>query len=426
MVLRRSILGGGIALGAAAMVSGCGTGAASDPQGPVTLRMAWWGNDVRNELTRKVIALFESKHENITVEGETGEFTTYFEKLSTQAAGRDLPDVIQMDAQMIREYGERGALLALTDEVDVSGFLESSQRVGVIGDTRYAVNGAVTERVYLANPDVFRAAKVDVPDDSTWTWQDYADVASAVSKATPDGTWGSANPALEPNNVLLWLLQHDADLFTEQGLGFTPDLLAGFFELCLQMTKDGSAPPASVAVEELSKGTNQSLFWTGKAGLANGSSNQVVATSAATEADIQILRYPSQTGKAVDARAYVTGLSWSIGSTSKNVEAAATLVDFILNDVDAGLILGDERGLPPNNAVREAVTKDFEGPQLKAAEFLELTASEMGEPPVTPLAGGSNWHDVVSRQSQDLLFERATPAEAAQKVHDELGAAIQR
>lgn len=418
-------------MGAASMMAACGTGSPGgggsvDPNEPITLRVAWWGNDVRNELTREVFELFQTKHTNITIEGETSEFTNYFERLSTQASARDLPDVIQMDAQMIREYGERGALLPLTDEVDVSNFLESSKTVGVVGDQWYAVNGAVTERIYLANPEVFTAAGIDLPDDSTWTWDDYASLAADITKATPEGTWGSMHPALEQNNVLLWLLQHDQDLFTEEGLGFEPAVLAEFFAFSKQMSADGGAPPASLASEELSKSTPEGLLWSGKAGLGNGSSNQVVASTAATGSDMQILRYPSLTGKAVDARAYVTGLSWAIGSTSENTGAAALFLNFILNDMEAGKILGDERGLPPNNDIRAAITAEFDGPQLKAAEFIEETAEETGPPPVTPLAGGSGWGQVVIRHAQDMLFDRATPAEAAQNVYDELEAAINR
>jgi len=75
-----------------AACSGSSTGSGSSP----ALRVAWWGNNVRNEATQKVLAGFTAANPGITAAGETSEFAAYFDKLATQTAGNDAPDVFAL------------------------------------------------------------------------------------------------------------------------------------------------------------------------------------------------------------------------------------------------------------------------------------------------------------------------------------------
>ena len=86
-------------------------------QAGTQLRMFWWGAKDRAERTEKVNALFAQKNPGITVAGETLGWADYWPRLATQAAGRNAPDLIQMDYRYIFEYARRGALLPLDAHV---------------------------------------------------------------------------------------------------------------------------------------------------------------------------------------------------------------------------------------------------------------------------------------------------------------------
>ena len=58
-----------------------------------------------------MIAAYQAANPNVKIEGQPGEFTSYWDKLATQTAGGTAPDIIQMDMNYISEYGNRGALL---------------------------------------------------------------------------------------------------------------------------------------------------------------------------------------------------------------------------------------------------------------------------------------------------------------------------
>ena len=103
------------AAASALVLTGCGTGSnpAAEETGPVTIRFTWWGGDARQKATQKVIDAFHAENPNITVVGEYGDWNGYWDKLATQVAANDAPDIIQMDEKYVREYGDRGALLDL-------------------------------------------------------------------------------------------------------------------------------------------------------------------------------------------------------------------------------------------------------------------------------------------------------------------------
>ena len=125
---RQFLIGaGGLAAAASTIgLSACAPGAPSGSGGGASgggtnLALAWWGNPTRNKNTEAEIQAFQQANPNITLSGQPGEFGSYWDKLATQTAGGQAPDIIQMDMAYIAEYGNRGALLDLEkDGADTS------------------------------------------------------------------------------------------------------------------------------------------------------------------------------------------------------------------------------------------------------------------------------------------------------------------
>ena len=91
-----------------------GEGSEEAASGSIQLRMTWWGSQTRHDLTTKVIKLFEEKHPGITIKPEYSGWDGYFDKLTTQVAGSNAPDIVQMDYAFLTDFARRGALLDLT------------------------------------------------------------------------------------------------------------------------------------------------------------------------------------------------------------------------------------------------------------------------------------------------------------------------
>ena len=188
------------ALALTACSGGGGSNSADGGGDQVTLRFAWWGSDLRHEATQEAIDAFETENPNITVEGEFGEWSGYWDKLATMTAGGDAPDVIQMSDAYMSEYAGRGALLDLSKqtELETSTLDASSLQSGEINGILYAVEAGANAPVVFANAKLFEAAGVEMPDDKTWTWDDYTEIAQAITKASPEGTYGADSMMGDP------------------------------------------------------------------------------------------------------------------------------------------------------------------------------------------------------------------------------------
>ncbi|MGH6922332.1 MAG: ABC transporter substrate-binding protein, partial [Propylenella sp.] len=114
------LLGAGAAAGALASTNPAAFAAAA------RVRLIWWGNPERDKRTYAVVDLYKAKNPDITVDPENYAWGDYWTKLATQAAGQNLPDVIQMDYRYIFEYARRGQIAALDEfigkEIDLSDF----------------------------------------------------------------------------------------------------------------------------------------------------------------------------------------------------------------------------------------------------------------------------------------------------------------
>src|SRR4029453_4904212 len=101
-------------LGACAPGSSGGSGSQGGGGGGTNLALAWWGNPTRNKNTDAMIPGYMRATPAVKISGQPGAFSSYWDKLATQTAGGQAPDVIQMDMAYISEYGTRGALLDLS------------------------------------------------------------------------------------------------------------------------------------------------------------------------------------------------------------------------------------------------------------------------------------------------------------------------
>ncbi|HUX19880.1 MAG TPA: extracellular solute-binding protein, partial [Spirochaetia bacterium] len=72
------------------------TSASSDSKS-VNLQVAWWGGQTRDERTIQVLKMYEKEHPNVHFTYQFSGYDDYWTKITTQAAGNNLPDIIQQD-----------------------------------------------------------------------------------------------------------------------------------------------------------------------------------------------------------------------------------------------------------------------------------------------------------------------------------------
>lgn len=427
---RRSYLKLSAAVAASVLaLSGCAAAGtpAADETGPVTLRFTWWGGDARQKATQQVIDAFHAENPNITVVGEYSDWNGYWDKLATQVAANDAPDIIQMDEKYVREYGDRGALLDIKklSGLDTSGIERDTLKSGEVDGKLVGLVTGVATFCIAANPSVLAKAGVAMPDDTTWSWEDYRKLGEQISGSGTGAT--GVGVQYGDQDLYIWARQNGDRLYDDAGkVVIKPETLVSFWKHTLELSTFGAGPKPSAIIENASASLNQTALAKNEMGLAGVFSTQLTAFSGAAGQELKLLRLPGESSAEERGAYYKPSMFWSVSSRSKHQKAAEKFLNYLTNSQTAGDIMLTERGIPANTKIREAIGPKLNATDKAAIDFTDAIADEVRPaPPITP-AGGSTILDILSRYTSDILFERTTPEKAAQPFIDELSSSLRK
>ncbi|MFE4196354.1 ABC transporter substrate-binding protein [Paenarthrobacter sp. NPDC056912] len=414
------------AVGLLGLTAACSSPSSNQPEdGPVEIRFSWWGNATRADITNKAIKEFEAANPNIKVKPEYGDIGGYFDKLATQVAANDAPDVITMGGAYPAEYANRGALLDLSkvsSSLDLSKIDQGALENGQVQGKQYGVSTGANALAIVVNPAVFQAAGVALPDDSTWSWDDFARIAKDVTDKSPKGTYGTAT-VLTHDSLDAFARQRGKSLYTQDGqLGLDKDTVQAYFDYSLKLSESGAAPSASETVEKLNVSTEQTLMGMGQAGMMLTWSNSLTALSKASGAELKLMKLPGETptpGIWLQSSQFYT-----ISARSKHTDAAAKLVNFLVNKEAAAKIIQSDRGVPSNPEMRTAI-QDLLTPQGKVeAAYIDQIGKMDFAPTFIGPTGSTAVSEITARVNTEVLFKRLTPEKAAEQWLSESKAAI--
>jgi multiple sugar transport system substrate-binding protein len=413
-------------IGTTFLLAGCGTSAtpsagstsaisSADAFKKATLNFAWWTNPVRSSNTDKMVQAYTKAHPKITVNQQPGQWATYWTKLSTQVAGQTEPDVIQMDQAYIAEYGGRGALLDMSTvgSIDTKQ-VKSSLADGTLNGKLYGIPIGETAYSICANKTLFQKAGVDVPDDKTWTWDDYLSICKKLADGSK-GAFTGSNWYGGDMDLQIWLHQHGQQLYTDKGkLGFTVDTVTSWLTMVQKLFTSGGGPTPDVYTNDIAASVQQTQFGTGKAALGWIWNTQITAFQQANGGDCVLLRPPSKAGSAEkNGLYYKPSMYWSIGSQTKYPAQAGALINYLLNDIPANKIQLTERGVPVGAKVVAAIKPMLSQYDQNAVDYLAKIKPEIKWVPPVPPVGTSQVSSTAQRFIEDVIFNRSSPAAAA-------------
>jgi multiple sugar transport system substrate-binding protein len=405
----------------------------SDSSGPVTIRFSWWGADARAKLQQQVIDGFEAKHPNIKIEAETSNYDDYITKLSTSAAANDLPDVLTVIDPFMYDYMEAGSFLDLTtvkDQLDLSKFPQDSfTDVSGKDGEKYGVSLGVSGHGIIINPDVFKAYGVPLPDDKTWSWEDFEKTALAVSKASGGKAVGF-NLELTEQMANLWLRQNN-ERFGEgpdgkPAVDFNAATMASWFTFQKKLIDEGATNRPDQAQENFAAGNapDQSLIAHDKAAMAMTSMNQLKQFETAAGHELTPVLWPGETQAKNPGGWTKQGTYVSISAATKHKEAAAMFVDYLVNNGDAAKIMGLDRGVPANTELAANLQQSLQGPDLRFAQWVKKSQAANKQPYYRVNTGvATTLTQSYARANESTIFGKASPEAAAKSLYDELNAA---
>ncbi|WP_344721168.1 ABC transporter substrate-binding protein [Nesterenkonia halobia] len=414
----------GVVFAAAGMVlTGCGSAAGGDGGDEVTLTFTWWGGQTRHDNTEEMIATFEEENPDISVEAQYGEWNGYWDQLATQSAAQDTPDIMQMDLMYLREYIDNGVLMPL-EQVDTSEYADELLATGRQDGEQYAMPVGQTALTFAVNPDVYEEAGLEVPDETSWTWDTLMEDAAAISEETEGyGLSGFFDIA----GFEAWLRQqHGVNVFDGEGtVPWSAEDAVPYFEMMREFQDAGALPPAAEMVEQSGIAREQTLLATGNMGLSPVWDTMMIALSSNEGVDLEPLMVPSMSGDASESGLYYkASMFYSVFSGTEHPEAAQKFVDFMVNDQVAGEIQRLERGIPGSAAVRDAVGSDLDGVEARVLDYSNRVSDMVSEAPPIPPQGYSVARDHLNRVEEQFFAGSLDAEQAAEQLHEEATAAI--
>ncbi|POX42254.1 sugar ABC transporter substrate-binding protein [Streptomyces sp. Ru73] len=398
-------------------LAGCGGGGGAATSagsgGKVTLRFTWWGNADRAARTEQAVAAFEKANPDIDIQTSYSTYESYKQKLATQAAGGDVPDLIQLDYRQISQYAGSEILLDLgtrrkelpTEEMD-AGLLKTGQVDGV----QYALPMGVGTQAMAYDKAAWRKAGLATPKPG-WTWDDWADALRRLKAA------GYERPMTDPGSFEdwfeVWLRGQGKRLYGADGqTAFTAADLARFWSFTSKLRKEGLVSRAEDTTQMA--GSVEDSPMGRKRAVAEFNWDAPSAGYEAIYGD-RLALAPMPAGEdGTPGQYYKPSMLLGIAADSAHPREAARFIDFLLNSDKAAGILGVDRGTPVNDRQRKRVLPQVTGFQQQVAGLQESLQGKLKDPPAAPPRGDNGLQSTFQRDYDQVSFEQASPLEVAE------------
>ncbi len=395
-------------------------------KGSGSIRFAWWGGEERQQAYTNVLKAFQKENSDVTVKPEFADYEPYHDRLATQIAAKGAPDVFWVAGFNVGELQAAGLYTDLEQYVpeliDFSGFDKTQLKQWRLDGKLNAPPFAIWNPVVRSDADLLKAAKIDVPDDATWTWDDLATLANDYARTAGEGKWGIAYDAGADLPFSAWIRQAGQELFTAEGdVGFDADVLGSWFAWWEGMRKAGGAMPLAAQDGTSPEWTRIKDRVAFKAGNANHLANDQPLTDHVFDNHVM----PTMPDAAPGHR-FMHLVRITVYSRSPNPEGAARFLNFFLNDPAVPGLVGVVNGLPPNRKLAKISRDNADETARKVIDVIERDlAEEMRPRPEVP-PGASLWRDVLFRATEQVALEKASIKEASAKMVKDLQSSVER
>ncbi|MEO3778055.1 extracellular solute-binding protein [Micromonospora sp. B11E3] len=421
--LLKALLGAPLAAGG---LAGCGHDEGTPVEnGPITLSVFWYGGTKRAALTEKALKLYAARNPQVGFRVTWQDRVGYYERLATQAAGGNAPDLFQLDDAILTEYAEREILLDLGGYVadhrlDLGELPPGLVRYGEVDDRTVGVAAAQTSAALVYNRSLLR--KLRVPEPRTgMSWQEYVDWAQRVTRAAGGRVAGTMDPSGDDRALWLWLRAKGSELYQGRRLGFSAGELANWFELWRRARAGGATPGAALVERAESGEPARQLVVTGHAAASFAWANQLPELQRHTRDELALAAFPGPPG-AQWARA---PMYWAAYRGTRHPDTVADVINFLTNNIEAGAALGNERGVNPNLGIRRYVRANLTDPvQHRAATLAEALTNELGPAPSPPPKGHARVRALLVTTAGAVRSGRISVRTAASRFMAQADAAL--
>lgn len=380
-------IAGAMAVTSLAACGGSGSGKDSEGGSSDSLTMAWWGNQVRNERTQQALDAYKEES-GITVSGQFYQWGDYWSKMATSAAGKKMPDVIQMDMSYIQQYVDKGQLLDLTPYIedgtlDTSNISEDIVNMGKVGDGIYGFAAGTSASCMFYNKTLLDELGITINDNMTL--DEFIDISKQVYEET----------------------------------GYRSNLY--HYGLYMDMYARANDIQASDKLGGDSADDYLPYFETLETGIKEG---WQISPSQAADTDSALTTIPTTDPQKSN---YVKpAMYFSVSADTANPEEAVKLLNYLTNSETAYDILLAERGVPASTAISEAIMDKLSPAEQENANFVNNVIAPNSSPmPPFPVEGSTEAQDLLRKLEEKVKYGEYTAQQAADEYFTEANKMLQ-
>ncbi|MBU2867892.1 ABC transporter substrate-binding protein [Pacificibacter marinus] len=378
--------------------------------------------------TLRVLKAYEAKNPGVEIIPEFSSYRAFTDKLATEAAGGNAPDMFSVNVDLLAEYAARGALTPLTpwipDTLDVSGYQDGSVFSCTYAGEMYAMPNDAIATAMFYNPLKFEEVGVPVPE-KFYTWEKLLETAVALSKEHGRGFWGIEDGG--GNNLAcdLFLRSMGKALFTpEHTIGFSGEDAAKWFQYWEDMRQEGGAPPADVQAQAGDNSTSLAIV-RGRAAMLIQTTDSFIGIGGLMSDPLDLMMLPNgwEGGEMKQHHYDYAGNSTGIWTKAANKDLCVDIIRFMHFDPEGVELYYTGSGMiPASTAGMEKFGTSGTPEEKKIVEYLKMLREEPA-PSRRPGVGGLG--GIFRRHNEAVAFGDMTALEAGNSIAAEIDGKLQ-
>ncbi len=372
------------------------------------ISFSWWGNDTRHAYTLKGLELFQEKYPDIAVSHRYGVWNGYEKRMKVSMKSNTECDVMQINYAWLQQYSPDGTgfydLYQLSAYIDFSNFTEEDLAYGEVNGKLNAIPIAYNMPTFFYNQDVYAQYGLEIPT----TWDDLFEAAAVMRE---DGVY-----PLGMIRKHLWFMLL---AYYEQSTGnaaFSDDgqlqIDAEGFELMMTFYRRLVEEKVIMPVNDFS----EQYFNENVAGVLIWISDADRYCNELVDSGVSVAVGESLTMENAQRYGWYIkpATMYAISDITEEPEAAAQLLNFLLNDPDMTLLQGTEKGIPVSIRAVETLQENdaLESIEQEATKRMNAKKEELNA--IMPAMEDEDILAVFKTESDAYIFDQKDPDACAE------------
>lgn len=378
--------------------------------------------------TIDALKAYSAKYPNVQISPEFTDYGAYVDKLATEAAGGNAPDLMSTNADIEGEYSRRGVLRTLDEYVpsviDLADYSEGTIFSNTIDGKLFGIPNDCIAPSLVYNTAIFEEIGMEVPDQM-WTWEQYAQTANDIAEAKGEGFYGTEDGGGSYIACDMFFRGRGKEFYTaDAGLGFDQEDMAAWLGFWQGLRESGGTPPGDIQALATGDDLSRTGLITGNAAILPQLTDAYFGLQALTETPLGIHLLPNgfEGGELTQHHYTYAGNSSSISAKTEHADTVIDIIKFMHTDPEGIDIFYRGSGLVPASNTGRATLRTEGGPgEQRILDYIDLILEDASTPRNPAIAGISA---ILRRMNEEVAFDRLTADEAAQQFFDEAAAKI--